>query len=245
MQLNMRWLSFVNKKFVYQYCLTHVRGFKLETGFRKDVHMVNTEPEWNKYLLFCKEFDESAKEPLIRDMIVYEEFLNEQEENCLFKEVEPYMKKLRYEFAHWDDAIHGYRETERQHWSPNCAAILDRVRKLAFSPGIKLNNLVHVLDLAEAGYIKPHVDSVRFCGSTIAGLSLLSDSIMRLNHEKEKKLYADFLLRRRSLYIMKDVARYDYNHEILRSDISYFRDEKVKRGRRISIICRSVPESDD
>lgn len=28
---------------------------------------------------------------------------------------------------------------------------------------------MHVLDLHENGYIKPHVDAVRFCGNTIAG----------------------------------------------------------------------------
>jgi alkylated DNA repair protein alkB homolog 7 len=82
--------------------------------------------------------------------------------------------------------------------------------------------------LAEDGHIKPHVDSVRFCGNTIAGLSLLSDSVMRLirttesdeiaakdqssndysrtKFEKdENAFYADVLLKRRSLYIMKYV----------------------------------------
>ena len=28
---------------------------------------------------------------------------------------------------------------------------------------------MHILDLHEDGYIKPHVDAVRFCGNTIAG----------------------------------------------------------------------------
>lgn len=44
----------------------------------------------------------------------------------------------------------------------------------------------------------------QFCGDVIAGLSLLSDSVMRLtmvSHEQEYR--EDFLLPRRSLYIMK------------------------------------------
>ena len=45
----------------------------------------------------------------------------------------------------------------------------------------------------------------QFCGSIIAGLSILSDSVMRLRHEKQNNLYADFLLKKRSLYIMKYV----------------------------------------
>ena len=68
------------------------------------------------------------------------------------------------------------------------------------------NNLlahVHVLDLHENGYIKPHVDALRFCGNTIAGLCLLSDAVMKLTHEKDESKYAYALLKRRSLYIMR------------------------------------------
>jgi hypothetical protein len=39
---------------------------------------------------------------------------------------------------------------------------------------------VHVLDLHPEGYILPHVDSIKFSGGVVAGLSLLSTSIMRL-----------------------------------------------------------------
>jgi hypothetical protein len=38
-----------------------------------------------------------------RYMIVKENFLSEQEEASLLEEIEPYMKRLRYEFDHWDD----------------------------------------------------------------------------------------------------------------------------------------------
>ena len=36
-------------------------------------------------------------------MLIKENFLSEQEEQSLFAEIEPYMKKLRYEFDHWDN----------------------------------------------------------------------------------------------------------------------------------------------
>nr|CAD7568686.1 unnamed protein product [Timema californicum] len=94
-------------------------------------------------------------------MLVIENFLSEDEELSLFKEVEPYMDKLHYEFDHWDDAIHGFRETERLKWNENNMKILKRVRKVAFPSGASQLSLVHVLDLAEKGFIKPHVDSVR------------------------------------------------------------------------------------
>ena len=36
-------------------------------------------------------------------LIVKEDFISENEELLLLNEVDPYMKKLRYEFDHWDD----------------------------------------------------------------------------------------------------------------------------------------------
>ena len=90
----------------------------------------------------------------------------------------------RYEYDHWDDAIHGYRERERLEWNDTNMRILDRVKALAFDQNkLDTNNHsqnisatrshiikhIHVLDLHQDGYIKSHVDAVRFCGNTIAG----------------------------------------------------------------------------
>lgn len=58
-------------------------------------------------------------------------------------------------------AIHGYRETEWRKWSENSSLILDRVRREAFPPEMAQLSLVHILDLAPEGWIKPHIDSVR------------------------------------------------------------------------------------
>lgn len=112
-------------------------------------------------------------------------------------------------------AIHGFRETERQHWYPHNKAVLDRVAQIAFAGSIM--PYIHVLDLAENGVIKAHVDSsrvswgickadvvmrewfrgdnrsnaivhsIQYCGTTIAGLSLLSDCVMRLVRTDEKR----------------------------------------------------------
>ncbi|XP_046822836.1 alpha-ketoglutarate-dependent dioxygenase alkB homolog 7, mitochondrial isoform X1 [Vespa crabro] len=183
------------------------------------------------------------KDALYMTMKVYPDFITEEEEVSLMKEIDPYMQRLRYEFSHWDDAIHGYRETERKQWNEQNMKVINKIRQKAFPPGMPQLSLVHVLDLTAEGWIKPHVDSIRFCGDVIAGLSLLSDSVMRLtmvSHEQECK--EDFLLPRRSLYIMNGVARQKYNHEILKSEDSYFRGQKISRSRRISIICRSEVE---
>ena len=43
----------------------------------------------------CKTFEDS--------LVIKENFVTEEEEKSLLNEVDPYMKKLRYEFDHWDN----------------------------------------------------------------------------------------------------------------------------------------------
>lgn len=111
-----------------------------------------------------RDFDSKNVEALAivtRSMPVIDDFVSEGEEASLIEEIEPYMKRLRYESAHWDDAIHQYRETEKLKWTPQNEQIINRIRKTAFPPGTKQIKHVHVLDLAKEGHIKPHVDSVK------------------------------------------------------------------------------------
>ncbi|XP_014358582.2 alpha-ketoglutarate-dependent dioxygenase alkB homolog 7, mitochondrial [Papilio machaon] len=174
-------------------------------------------------------------------MRIYPNFVSEEEEASLLAEVEPQLKRLRYEYDHWDNAIEGYRETERDSWNNQNAAILKRVRDTAFQPNAQLLPRAHILDLAAAGYIKPHIDAVRFCGNTIAGLCLLSSAVMRLVHESRPEFQLDALLERRCLYVMRDVSRYEFTHAVLGGEHSMWRGEKLPRRRRIAVICRERP----
>uniref|UniRef100_A0A673MG63 AlkB homolog 7 n=1 Tax=Sinocyclocheilus rhinocerous TaxID=307959 RepID=A0A673MG63_9TELE len=134
-------------------------------------------------------------------------FISEEEENVLFKEVETGLRKKQYEFDHWDDV-----KTEK-----------NRAPAVGNSP---LLGPVHVLDLDKDSYIKPHIDSVKFCGSTIAGL--LSDIVMRLVPENKSTDWVDLLLSRRSLYILRYIPSNPFS-------------QKVPRHRRISVICPNLP----
>ncbi|EDV22328.1 uncharacterized protein TRIADDRAFT_28544 [Trichoplax adhaerens] len=186
--------------------------------------------------------DEAKAKNLAKDMLVLEDFITQEEEELLFSEIQPAFKRLKYEYSHWDDAIHGFRETEKTNWSSECNSIIARVRETAFDSNDQIMPFVHILDLAENGYIKAHVDSIKFCGRTIAGISLLSASIMRLKLDgKPDDIPVDILLQRRSLYIMKDSARYDYTHEILKDEESHWKGVHIPRSRRISVIRRIEP----
>ncbi|XP_032821857.1 alpha-ketoglutarate-dependent dioxygenase alkB homolog 7, mitochondrial isoform X2 [Petromyzon marinus] len=178
------------------------------------------------------------------DVEVSEEFVSEEEERLLVKDVEPTLRRLKYQFDHWDHAIHGYRETETRRWGEGNRATLARVLARAFPPGTEVMPLTHVLDLDAAGFIRPHVDSVKFCGSIIAGLSLLSASVMRFVHEQDPTIRVDVLLKPRSLYIIRGRVRYEFTHEILKDEESLFRGERVPRGRRVAVISRNVPEEE-
>ncbi|KAI4455184.1 spermatogenesis associated 11-related [Holotrichia oblita] len=213
-----------------------------------NVAKLKTVFEQPAYIRLCEAYqneDPSLGNELLKSMIVHYDFLTNEEEKSIFNEIEPYLKRMRYQFDHWDDAIHGYRETERLQWNEDNKKVIDRVRSLVFPPSVAQLNHVHILDLDKKGYIKPHIDAVRFCGDTIAGLSLLTDSVMRLVHDKHTHLYADVLLKQRSLYVMNGSARYDYKHEILSNEHSKFDGKVVFKDRRVSVICRNEPRPED
>lgn len=215
---------------------------------------------------FKNKWPDNVKIEFTRDMILFEEFINESEEHMLYEEAEKSLRRTPYEYNHWDDAIHGYREMEKRNWLPESQMIINRIMHRAFVG--TASPLVHILDLAQDGIIKPHVDSSRYCGNIIAGLSLLSNCIMRLirvdetayqqgkdstdipnpaatnasqpKTKPEHDYSVDILLKRRSLYIMKDSARYKFTHEVLPSNVP-FKDQEIEKNRRISIICRNEP----
>lgn len=66
---------------------------------------------------------------------------------------------------------------------------------------------------------------------------------MRLVHDKNKGLIVDIYLKRKSLYVMKGAARYDYTHEILSNEGSIFKGKRIIKDRRISVICRNEPSN--
>ncbi len=125
----------------------------------QNIHNINNQN--NELSHYLDSDNEKALEMINKSMKVIEDFVTESEEIKLINEIEPYMKRLRYESSHWDDAIHQYRETERLKWSEENQPIIDRIRQFAFPKGTKQLKYVHILDLAKNGYIKPHVDSVR------------------------------------------------------------------------------------
>lgn len=54
--------------------------------------------------------DSNTLSDLTDSFIVYNDFITEDEEKSLMNELEPYMRRLRYERDHWDDVSVHYFE---------------------------------------------------------------------------------------------------------------------------------------
>lgn len=205
------------------------------------------------------------------------DFVTAEEETALLEEFLTPLKKSRYEDGHWDAVISRYRERQFpfDRLNPITQQVTMRAQALfpaqaAFFPPFSPPNsrfpagacvgaalpYVHAIDLAkEGGEIRSHVDSVKFSGAVVCGLSLGSDAIMRLTEERDAgrgsdsndsngdaahahahAVVIDIKLLRRSLYLITGKARYLWGHAVLGAKESA--ELGIKRERRLSIIMR-------
>lgn len=202
----------------------------------------------------------------VASAVVYPGFVTEEEGNTLIKEAGKRLKRRRFEDGHWDAVITKYREVEmsipneqylQQQNTPNndistgiqqYAEIIQDTRMHIsnnhFSEEERSNKIIqwlpcHAIDLSADGGLFAHVDSVKFSGGIVAGISLLSDSIMRLRPSSEEweestlmkestnhrdgntAGYVDLYLPQLSLYVLSGMSRYSYTHELLPSGSSF------------------------
>ena len=223
-----------------------------------------------------------------KSAVVYENVITKEEGQSLLKDITFKMKRRRYEKAHWDSVITGYKEVELPHpfdmqklssnqnsieqndsgnhsWtllSADSIHIISKIRKLLQDHFFadNLNSLrwlpCHAIDLKKDGILSAHVDSIKFSGNIVAGLSLESSSIMRLKPDSHSydsnklkdlslKGHIDLLLPPLSLYVLSGVSRFKYTHELLSSGASFSSHEldeviKVEREQRYSVIFRDT-----
>ena len=187
------------------------------------------------------EVSDKMKSQDIKGIKVWEDFITSDLENKFVNEIDKKISRISYQEGHWDNAIVGYRELEIQdrNWSEDITNVLSSLKLTAFNENDKCLSLTHILDLSEKGFIKPHVDSVKFCGRAIAGISLLSSSIMKFVNEEDENMWFKVILPRRSLYLMEGDARYKYTHEILKDEESVCNGVHIQKGRRISVLNRT------
>ena len=174
---------------------------------------------------------------------VFPDFLSVAEHDELVEVVEKRLKRRRYERDHWDSVIVNYRESEvaDRFLGGGAWLAVSRARALlAEEHGCAAFLPAHAIDLAADGAITPHVDSVKFSGGVVAGLSLLSPATLALGaadpatgEEITGGARYEARLAPRSLYVLAGEARYAYAHAIGGLD-----------GRRLSLILRDARPPD-
>jgi alkylated DNA repair protein alkB homolog 7 len=123
---------------------------------------------------------------------------------------------------------------------------LEKCKKYLLSRHLKPTSTFlpcHAIDLKQDGQLTAHVDSIKFSGTMVAGLSLLSSSIMRLRFNDDG--FVDLLLPPRSLYVLTGTCRYEYTHELLPCGSRFTRvddgtEHRIQREQRVSIIFRDA-----
>ena len=107
----------------------------------------------------------------------------------------------------------------------------------------------HGIDLKKDGELNAHVDSIKFSGDLVAGISLKSHCVMRLaphidGEEGVMDGHVDLYLPPLSLYVLTGVARYRYSHELLNAATTFHALDgsciSVHRDHRISVIFRDA-----
>ena len=172
----------------------------------------------------------------------HEEFLTERQHDALVAVIEKRLGRRRYEKDHWDSVIVNYREGEvpERFFGGAAREALEETRRfLADAHGVAAFLTPHAIDLADAGSaISAHVDSVKFSGGVVAGLSLLSPATMELAEADDATgeprpggARYDLRLAPRSLYVLAGDARFAHAHAV--GDLA---------GRRLSLIFRDAKD---
>lgn len=90
--------------------------------------------------------------------------------------------------------------------------------------------------------ISSHIDCVPCFGDTILSLSLLSSCMMLFTHSRSQA-QSSLFLEPGSLLVMQGEARYTWRHSIPARKSDVYNDQKIMRGRRLSLTFRTVIQS--
>jgi len=166
----------------------------------------------------------------------------------------------RYEKGHWDAVITDYKEVElldQDTLGVDSQTAIERVRQHLIDAQYVNGDTVkwlpcHAIDLKRDGELKAHLDSTKFSGDIVAGISLLSSSIMRLKPDsgddetQAESGWVDLLLPSLSLYVLSGVSRYRYSHELLPCGTVFEQPDGsgviVQRDHRLSVIFRDAKQ---
>ncbi len=176
--------------------------------------------------------------PDIQGLQYIPDFITEEEEQSLISHIDqqPWLNDLKRRVQHY-----GYKyDYKARRVTPDSYLgslpnwLKDITDKLPFQPDQAIVN-----EYLPGQGISAHIDCEPCFDSTIASLSLGSPVTMQFAHAKTKQK-EDIYLKPRSLIILSDEARYEWQHAIAARKSDVIDGFKLERERRISITYRNV-----
>ncbi|KAG9303455.1 hypothetical protein G9A89_013782 [Geosiphon pyriformis] len=162
------------------------------------------------------------------DFLLYPNHFTEYEQNLLVTQSKKKLdrllgKTLSYQNGHFDGVIRGYRECQVSDWIVTGDDVTSEISELLkekvyeFIPRVcsTINkwSSVHILDLAEWGGIKPHVDNLEYSGAVIVGVCLISPAVMIFRSVDQSNVAFSALLEPGCLYLQNHVFKFKISNQ--------------------------------
>lgn len=191
---------------------------------------------------------------MIPGLTIIENFITEDEETALLNQLDkqPWSKDISRKTQHYGRKYdYSTRSLKDAPAVPDFLASLGQ--KITAVNDIKNNNINFdqvIVNRYEPGEgIAPHVDHQRLFGPIVTSISLQDDVVMDFNNvgdvDNINITHVAMPLKRRSLLIMRDAARYKYTHGIKMSTEDVWKPvgqatQRRRRGTRTSITYRTI-----
>jgi len=202
-------------------------------------------------------FDEPSQDPLkgvenhpddisqISGLQIYPDFLTDEESYLLIDYL--------YTEGNWDTVLqrrtiqYGYAYNfQEKNISPDFIPFPDVLREV-IATKLKTHAIIDKIDQCivneyEKGQgISKHVDAPDIFSEPVISVSLLSHCVMNFTKkEVDKIIKVPVLLKKNSLLVMTDDARYDWEHEIPAKKTDEFEGIKFPREKRVSLTFRKT-----
>lgn len=173
------------------------------------------------------------------------DFISEEEEEKLLEEINSFewsniLQRRVQHYGYKYDYKNKTEPIEEVDSIPNCFQFL--IDRLLEKNMIQMRPNQLIVNEYEPGEgIGPHVDSVLF-DKEVVSVSLGSDIMMEFTNNFRATLKSNLYLKRRSVLVLKEDARYKWKHEIAKRKFDTVDNKKLERKTRISLTFRKIKQ---
>jgi alkylated DNA repair dioxygenase AlkB len=179
----------------------------------------------------------------IKGLTIFEDFINEDEEQFLISMIDKEMwhTQLLRRVQHYGSIYNYYRPNSTKKVKAKSIPVwLSELANKVYSTGLLRTSPDQIIinEYIPGQGISAHIDCPIQFGDTICSISLEDSYVMTFENSNEG-IKEDVLLKRRSLIILSEDARYRWTHKISSRKNDYIGGFKKARSRRVSITFRT------